>query len=49
MGKLIKRIAIAGILVGIAWLFASVGSFSLDKCNSIQNRAGELEVVFRRN
>jgi hypothetical protein len=49
MGKLLKRIAIAAIVIGMALLFVSVANFSPDTCNSIQNRAGDLQIALRRN
>jgi hypothetical protein len=49
MAKLMKRVAIVGILVGIAWLFGAAGNFSLDTCKAIQHRMGDLEVSYRGN
>jgi len=49
MGKVMRRIAIAGIVLGMAWLLASVGGFSLETCKNIQNRMGDLEASLRQN
>jgi len=47
MGKLMKRIAIAGFVLGIAWLLGSAGTFSLETCENIHNRVGDLEAWLR--
>jgi len=41
-----RKILFAVLLIGIGWLFSGVGNFSLNACNHIQDRLGELQIAF---
>src|SRR5437016_5266323 len=43
--KFMRRILFAGILIAIGWLFSGIGNLSLDACNHIQDRLGQLQIA----
>jgi hypothetical protein len=43
--ELMRKILFAVLLIATGWLFSGIGNFSLNACNHIQDRLGELQIA----